>query len=203
VTKTADSVDSSVLANLSGDLVGHRLAHLSWLVPAGLSGDLDGHLPGNLVALLPGDGTAFLPWDGAALLPGDSVALLLGNLGAPGVWDGPGGVNALGLWHLGASWAGDKAGVLDWLLVADTPDLSLAPWGSSNDLWLGISLALSEMSKSPHSSISKASSIGSSSDSSTTNGCTNNRLNGNLALNSNHSSLGAVLSFDVMALFNN
>jgi len=193
-------VDSGVLTNLPGNLVGHGLAHLPWLIPAGLSGDLVGHLSGNLVALLPGDGGALLTWDGTALLPWDRVALLLGDGGAPGVRNGPGGVNALGLWDLGASWALDDAGVGDRLLVADTPDLSLTPWGNADGQGFGLGLTLAEMSKSSHSSQSVGTSEGSSA-SNTTNGSADNTTTDNVTLNSNNSSLCAVLGLDVMALF--
>jgi len=199
-TRLPASVDSSVLANLPGNLVGHGLAHLPWLIPAGLSGDLVGHLSGNLVALLPGDGGALLTWDGTALLPWDGVALLLGDGGALGVGNGPGGVNALGLWDLGTSWALNNAGVGDGLLVADTPDLSLTPWGNADGQGFGLGLTLAEMSKSSHSSQSVGTSEGSSS-SNTTNGSADNTTTDNVTLNSNNSSLCAVLGLDVMALF--
>merc|ERR1712055_357936 len=200
VTKTADSC---LVANLSGNLVGHSLAHLPWDIPAGLSGDLERHLPGNLAALLLWHAVALLLGDAVALLLGNVVADLLGhavahllrNIIAYGLGYGYGSVNALGLRDLGAPWAGNQAGLLDWPLVADTLDLSLTPWGTSEDgiskMWLGISLTLAEMSKSPHSSQSmdtskgRSTSNGSTSKSTTSNGTSNNRLNGNIALNSN------------------
>jgi len=220
------------LANLSGNLVGDRLAHLPWDVTAGLSGHLDGNLTGDLVALLPGDGGALLLGDGgafllghgAALLPGHGVAHLLGDIVADGLGDGPGGVDALGLWDLDALGAVHIAGLLDWPLVADTLDLGLASWGSSigsnsasNEsgfsFRLGLTLAIA---KGPHSTESSKSSItrgsdssatngSSSSDDTATNGSTNNGLNGDLALNSNQSSLGlsAVLGGHIGALINN
>jgi len=227
VTRAISSADN-ILANLPGDLLGHRLAHLPWDVPAGLSGDLDGNLTGDLVALLPGhitallpwDSGALLPWDGLALLPWHSVALLLGDIVADGLGDGPGGVDALGLGNWEAPLLGDKAGLLDWPVVADAPDLGLAPWGSAGNgsdsasdesgisFRLSLSLTLAQ-TKGPHatksskSSVTRGSNGSSSSNSSTTNGSTNNRLDCNLALNSNQSSLGTVLSLDVLALFNN
>merc|ERR1719249_585893 len=148
---------------------------------------------------------AFLLGDIVADGLGDSMAFLLGDIVADGLGDSPGGVNALGLWDLGAPWAGHQAGLLDWPLVADTPDLGLTPWGSmgngcnsaSNDLGISISLSLTlAKTKSPHStessksSITRGSNSSSSSNCSTPNGSTNNRLNCNLALNSNQSSLG-------------
>merc|ERR1719209_955976 len=201
VTKTTDSC---LVANLSGNLVGHSLAHLPWDIPAGLSGDLERHLPGNLAALLLGNAVAFLFGDIVALLLWHAVALLLGDAIAYGLGNGSGSVNALGLRDLGAPWAGNQAGLLDWPLVADTLDLSLTPWGTSEDgtskMWLGISLTLAEMSESPQSSQSMDTSKGRS----TSNGSTNNRLNGNIALNSNQSSpgLSTVLGGDVCALVN-
>jgi hypothetical protein len=235
VTKTTDSC---LVANLSGNLVGHSLAHLPWDIPAGLSGDLERHLPGNLAALLHGNAVAFLfgdivallLWHAVALLLGDAVALLLGNVVADllghavahllrniiayGLRNGSGSVNALGLRDLGAPWAGNQAGLLDWPLVADTLDLSLTPWGTSEDgtskMWLGISLTLAKMSESPHSSQSmdtskgRSTSNGSTSKRTTSNGTSNNRLNGNIVLNSNQSSpgLSTVLRGDVCALVN-
>jgi len=199
-TRLPVTVDGGVLANLPGNLVGHGLAHLPWLIPAGLSGDLVGHLSGNLVALLPGDGGALLTWDGTALLPWDGVALLLGDGGALGVGNGPGGINALGLWDLGAYWTLDNTGVGDGLLVADTPDLSLTPWGNADGQGFSLSLTLAEMSKSPHSSQSVGTAEGSST-SNTTDGSADNSTANNIALNSNNSSLGTVLGLDVVALF--
>merc|ERR1712055_1254690 len=204
VTKTADSC---LVANLSGNLVGHSLAHLPWDIPAGLSGDLERHLPGNLAALLLWHAVALLLGDAVALLLGNVVADLLGhavahllrNIIAYGLGYGSGSVNALGLRDLGAPWAGNQAGLLDWPLVADTLDLSLTPWGTSEDgtskMWLGISLTFAEMSESPHSSQSMDTSKGCS---------TSNRLNSNIALNSNQSSpgLSTVLGGDVCALVN-
>jgi len=143
------------------------------------------------------------------------MALLLGDIVADGLGDGPGGVNTLGLGNWEAPLLGDKASLLDWPVVADTPDLGLAPWGgmgngsnaASNDLGISFSISLTlDDAKSPHtteSSITRGSDGRSSSNNSTTNGGANNRLNCNLALNSNQSSLSTLLSLDVLALFNN
>jgi len=166
-----------LVANLSGNLVGHSLAHLPWDGGASLSGDLEGHLLGNLGALLPGDGVAcllgdivaLLLWHAVALLLGDAVALLLGHIVAHLLWhavahllgdiiaDGlgnsPGGVDALGLGNLGALWARNQTGLLDGLLVADTLGMGHTPAGTSKDLtsektWLSISITLAKMSMS-------------------------------------------------------
>jgi len=191
-----------LLADLSGNLVGHGLAHLPWDSGASLSGDSEGNLPGNLGACLPGnavahllgDGVADLLWHAVANLLGDGVALLLGNvvadllghavahlLGdivADGLGNGPGGVNALGLGNLGALGAGDVAGLLDWLLVADTLGGSLAPGGTSDtndtsEVWFGISLTLPDSAPwSPHSSQSMDTSKGSSTGNNTSSNST-------------------------------
>jgi len=150
-----------VLANLPGYLVRDGLAHLPCNIMAGLSRDLDGNLTSNLVtffswhggAFLLGNGGALLLGDGGALLLGHAVALLLWNIVADGLRNSPGGVDTLGLWDLSAPWAGNQAGLLDRPLVADAPDLGLAPWCSmcnggnsssdgGNDV-LGISFGLS------------------------------------------------------------
>jgi len=142
------------------------------------------------------------------------MALLLGDIVADGLGDGPGGVNTFGLGNWEAPLLGDKASLLDGPVVADTPDLGLAPRGSvgnrsnaaSNDLGISFSISLTlDDAKSPHtteSSITRGSDGRSSSNNSTTNGGANNRLNCNLALNSNQSSLSTLLSLDVLALFN-
>merc|ERR1719244_816458 len=147
-----NTTDSCLVANLSGYLVRHSLAHLPWDIPAGLSGYLEWLLLGNVIADL----------------LGHAVTHLLRNIIAYGLGNSPGSVNTLGLGDLGAPWAGNKAGLLDWPLVADTLDLSLTPWGTSGD------------------------------------GTSKNRLNGNIALNSNQSSpgLSTVLGGDVCALVN-
>ena len=204
MTLAVSSADN-ILANLPGDLLGHRLAHLPWDVPAGLSGDLDGNLTGDLVALLPGHITAFLPgdsgallpWDGLALLPWHSLALLLGDIVADGLRDSPGGVDTLGLRNWEAPLLGDQAGLLDWPVVADTSDLCLAPRGGTNNLGIGLTLAKSpqttESSKSGISGISLGCNGRSSSNGSTTDGRADNRLYCDLALNSNESGLGTLL----------
>jgi len=210
VTLAVSSGVTNVLANLPGHLVGDRLAHLPGHVPACLSGHLNGNLAGNLVALLPGDAVALLLGDAVALLLGNvaallswhSVAFLFGDIVADGLGDGPGGVNALGLWDLGAPWAGNQAGLLNRPLVANTLDLGLAPWGSmgnrsnssgnrvGNKSSIGFGITLAKwVTNTPYSTESSKSSVTSgsnaSSNSSATNGGSDNRLNCNLALNSN------------------
>merc|ERR1711931_134354 len=162
------SAIANILANLSGYLVRHRLAHLPCNIMAGLSWDLKGNLARNLVALF--------PWHRGTLLLGHAVTFLLWNIVTDGLWDSPGGVDTLGLWDLSAPWARNQAGLLDWPIVADTPDLGLAPWCSmcnggnscgngGNDvlgisLWLSISPTFGKwMTKSPHSSESSKSGI--------------------------------------------
>ena len=69
-------------------------------------------------------------------------------------------------------------------LVADTPDLSLTPGGNANDTGVSLSLTLSNgVSQSPHANQSRTGSYGG----------TSNWLHGNIALNSNQSSLFTML----------
>ena len=201
MTLAISSADN-ILANLSGNLLGHRPAHLSGHVAAGLSGHLDGNLTGHLAALLPWDSAALLPGHGGALLlghggallPGNGSALLLGDGVADGLRDGPGSVDTLRLGNRETPLLGDEAGLLDRPVVADTPDLCLAPRGGTNNLGIGLTLA-----ESPHSTESSKSGISwgsngrSSSNGSTTDGRADNRLYCDLALNSNKSSLGTLL----------